>query len=223
MEANFPGFSGVVNALHGVYLDFPDPVKDDNSGLHIKKTGCQLIGGTQALALVRSRDLYYFSHGQWNYDGNGDFSRIRRQQAFFHAVIRRANSEITNPIAISDFIGAATHDLVVDKNFSTSEIRSLGLEFRGIASGALTTYVLPTREAIYNGSDILLPDPTLDRPLIGKFLAFGSPRHKTHGSSGSTSSTKTVPTTSLAVTGTTSVPVIDTPKNYPEPWNPTPC
>jgi len=108
VEANFPGFSNVVSALHGVYLDFPDRVKDNNSGLHIRKTGCQLVTGGQALALVRSRDLYYYSHGQWHYDGNGDFSRIRRQQAFFHAVIRRANSEITNPIAISNFLGAAT-------------------------------------------------------------------------------------------------------------------
>ena len=37
VEANFPGFSNVVRALHGVYLDFPDRVKDDNSGLHIKE------------------------------------------------------------------------------------------------------------------------------------------------------------------------------------------
>ncbi len=102
VEANFPGFSNVVKALHGVYLDFPDRVKDVNSGLHVTKTGCQLVNGGQALALVRSRDLYYFKRGQWHYDGNGDFSRIRRQQAFFHAVIRRANSEITNPIAISN-------------------------------------------------------------------------------------------------------------------------
>lgn len=221
VEANFPGFSNVVSALHGVYLDFPDRVKDNNSGLHIRKTGCQLVTGGQALALVRSRDLYYYSHGQWHYDGNGDFSRIRRQQAFFHAVIRRANSEITNPIAISNFLGAATHDLVVDKSFSSSEIRNLGLGFRGVAAGSLLTEVMPTREAVYNGSDILLPDPKLDTRMVAKFLAFGSPRQKK--SSKATSSTTAPTTTSLAVTGTTSVPVIDNAKNYPEPWNPTAC
>jgi len=80
---------------------------------------------------------------------------------------------------------------------------------------------MPTREAVYNGSDILLPDPKLDTRMVAKFLAFGSPRQKK--SSKATSSTTAPTTTSLAVTGTTSVPVIDNAKNYPEPWNPTAC
>jgi len=43
------------------------------------------VSGTTALALVRSRHLYYFKDGSWNYDGMSDWSRIQRQQAFFHA------------------------------------------------------------------------------------------------------------------------------------------
>lgn len=222
VEATFPDLSNVVDALHGVYLDFPDRLKDKNSRLSIKTTGCQVVDGSQALELVRSRDTYYFSRGQWNYDGNGDFSRIRRQQAFFHAVIQRANSEITNPIAINDFIGAATHDLVVDNNFSGSEIRSLGLEYRGIAEGALKTEVLPTNEAVYDGADILLPDTKLDARTIRKFLAFGGPRH-TKAPSSASSTTGPTTTSSLPITGTTSAAVIDSPKNYPEPWNPRAC
>ena len=59
-EINFPGLQGMVNSLGGIYLDFPMPVKDAYSGLNITKTGCQLVNGAQALALVRSRHLYYF-------------------------------------------------------------------------------------------------------------------------------------------------------------------
>jgi LCP family protein required for cell wall assembly len=78
VEVNFEGFSNVVNALGGIYLKFKYPVKDKNSGLKILTTGCQLLNGTQALALVRSRDEFYEpSPGVWDYDGMGDWSRMR--------------------------------------------------------------------------------------------------------------------------------------------------
>ena len=91
MIANFCGFEGMVNSLGGISLDFRYPVRDAYSGLRINTTGCQLINGTQALALVRSRHLYYFKHGAWNYDGLSDWSRIRRQQAFFHALLNKVH------------------------------------------------------------------------------------------------------------------------------------
>ena len=97
------------------------------------------MNGTQALALVRSRHLYYYSGGQWNYDGMSDWSRIRRQQAFFHAVINKANGSLTNPLTMNSFLRATVGDLKVDKGFSADEMISLGLQFRGLPSATTSS------------------------------------------------------------------------------------
>jgi polyisoprenyl-teichoic acid--peptidoglycan teichoic acid transferase len=223
--ANFVGFSAAVQALGGVYLDFPDPVKDLVTGLRVNKTGCQFVSGVEALELVRSRDLQYLVNGSWNYDGLGDLSRIRRQEAFFHAVIERADSD-SNPLSINAFIGNAVHDVELDSSFTRSDILHLALEFRGIPSSDLSTEVLPTIGAVYNGADVLLPAWSYDNAMIKSFLAFGTtpaPSKSTSSSSTSSTTSPTTTTTSLAVTGTTTPVIIDNPKNYPEPWNPFPC
>jgi LCP family protein required for cell wall assembly len=223
VEANFPGFTAMVNALGGIHLNFPERVKDNETGLNIKTTGCQLVTGKQALQLVRSRDLWYYAHGQWNYDGMGDYSRIRRQQAFFHAVINQADAEFPNVLAIDRFISAATHAFAVDSGFSSGLMRDLAMQYRGVASSHLDTNVLVNTEAVYQGADILLPVWRTDRLLVDHFLSFGTTPVAGHASTSPTTSTSTTSTTTLPVTGTTSVPVVDNSKNYPEPWNPVPC
>ena len=62
---NFFGVQDAVNALGGISLDFPYPVRDDddgnnNSGLSIPTAGCQVLNGTEALALSRSRYYQYY-------------------------------------------------------------------------------------------------------------------------------------------------------------------
>ncbi len=98
VAVGFPGFSGMVDALGGVTMDFPTPVKDQYTGLDVTTTGCQVVNGTTALQLVRSRHLYYKnSNGYWEYDGLSDFSRIQRQDAFFRAVLAKVNASDHQP------------------------------------------------------------------------------------------------------------------------------
>jgi LCP family protein required for cell wall assembly len=225
--ADFPGFTDAVQALGGVYLDFPDPLKDAMTGLNIKKTGCQLLNGVEALQLVRSRDTYYFRDGQWTYDGLGDLSRIRRQEAFFHAIIKKADSDY-NPIQLNSFIANIVKNIQIDTTFTTSELIHLAVNYRGVASGNLSTEVLPTSGATTtDGQDVLLPVWSLDNAMIASFLKFGTttpkPKSGTTSSTSSTSSTSTTTTMPQQITGTTTVPIVDNAKNYPEPWNPVPC
>ena len=95
------------------------------TGLRILKTGCQVVNGNQALALVRSRNLQYEVKGVWYNDYGSDFTRIRNQQAFFRAVIHQLNAEITNPIALNDFISAAVHDLTIDQTLTEGTMFNL--------------------------------------------------------------------------------------------------
>ena len=200
VEVNFQGFSGIVDSLGGIYLDFTTPVYDKMSGLKITHTGCQLLKGGQALSLVRSRDEYYqTTSGGFEYDGMGDWSRIRRQDAFFHAVIARVDSQFTNPFALNSFISATVQDVKIDDTLGEGELISIANEFRGLGQKALSTEVLPTTPAVLNGADVLFPAQPYSQRLIAKFLAFGSTAKSGHpGSSGSGGPTSTTAPAILA-------------------------
>ncbi|MCU1489325.1 MAG: cell envelope-related transcriptional attenuator [Acidimicrobiaceae bacterium] len=245
-EVNFPGFAGMVNSLGGVGLNFADPVKDAYSGLNITHTGCQLVNGTQALALVRSRHLYYYSGGTWNYDGNSDFSRIQRQDAFFRAIVSKLRGAVGNPLTLNSFVGASTKNVTIDQTLSEGELVSLGRIFRSFTSQELQTETLPTSPTVINGADVLLPAPGPDAQVLNAFLAFGSPSASTTatsttaarlGTAGSpapatgiqlVSADRALQTSqSVTVTtlpGTPAVPNSSVDYNTSaEPWNPTPC
>ena len=98
---SFAGLINAADALGGVYLDFPYPSRDPYSDLNIPTAGCQLIKGLQALAVTRSRHMYYNVKGLrywprnatgtalandpaidqevyndgWDYDGSSDFGQ----------------------------------------------------------------------------------------------------------------------------------------------------
>ena len=138
MAVNFPGFSGMVNALGGITMDFPTPVKDSFTGLDVTTTGCQVVNGTTALQLVRSRHLYYMdSDGYWESDGLSDFSRIQRQDAFFRAVLAKINPVGLNPFTINDFLGAAVSNLTIDDTLSKSDLLNIAEDFKGLQSSHL--------------------------------------------------------------------------------------
>ena len=145
VAVDFPGFSGMVDALGGITMNFPTEVKDQYTGLDVTTTGCQTVNGTVALQLVRSRHLYYMdSNGYWEYDGQSDFSRIQRQDAFFRAVLAKLNQSITNPFTINSFIGAAVGNLTIDDTLSQGALFNIAQVFRGLPSSHLITETLPT-------------------------------------------------------------------------------
>ncbi len=176
VSVDFPGFSGMVNALGGVTMDFPTPVKDQYTGLDVTTTGCQVVNGTTALQLVRSRHLYYKnSDGSWEYDGLSDFSRIQRQDAFFRAVLAKVNGSITNPFTINAFIGSAVGNLTIDDTLSQGDLLHIADVFRGLASSHLVTETLPTTSYVTSGgADVLEEAQPYAQNLINSFNAIGT-------------------------------------------------
>jgi LCP family protein required for cell wall assembly len=201
MSVDFPGFSGMVNALGGITMDFPTPVKDQYTGLDVTTTGCQVVNGTTALELVRSRHLYYKnSNGYWEYDGLSDFSRIQRQDAFFRAVLAKVNASITNPLAINSFIGASVGNLTIDDTLSQGDLLHIAEDFRGLPSSHLVTETLPTIGYTTDGgaSVLKLAEPYAQNMidsfnLIGAQPAATTPV-TTPGKHTATTSPTTVPT-----------------------------
>ena len=175
-SVGFDGFSGMVNALGGITMDFPTEVKDQYTGLDVTTTGCQVVNGQTALQLVRSRHLYYMNaKGYWEYDGQSDFSRIQRQDAFFRAVLAKLNATGLDPLTINAFLGAAVTNLTIDDTLTKTDLFNLAEDFKGLSSSHLVTETLPTTAFVTDGgADVLQEAQPYAQNMIAAFNAIGT-------------------------------------------------
>jgi LCP family protein required for cell wall assembly len=131
---NFLGFRNMVAALGGVEECSPVPLDGPGSGLDLS-AGYHLLNPTEALAYVRAR------HGLG--DGS-DLERIVRQQAFMTSLISRARSELYNPLAIYQFLDAATQSLTVDSQLGgLLGLYNLEQSLRSIPASKIAFFALP--------------------------------------------------------------------------------
>ena len=229
-EVNFPGFASIVNALGGIDLDFQYPVRDLFSGLSIHTTGCQLVMGNQALALVRSRHLYYEKDGAWLADPGSDWSRIQRQDAFFRALEPKLSGVATSLTGLNDLLGALPSSLSIDNTLGKTTLLSLAENMHGTKLDSETLPTIPYTTS--GGADVLLPAAGPDATMIDRFLAFGTTssvatRAYVAPRRSAASTTHAVLTAASPVTVTT---IASSPNPWDvvyntqrEPWNPVPC
>ncbi len=142
-QVNFSGFVGAVDALGGVWMDFPNLARDAYSGLNITKTGCQLLNGGQALAVARSRHFEYYAYGKWYSDPSSDFGRIKRQGVFLKALMSSAKSKY-NPLTLNAFFGSIPKGVIIDNQFKLNELIGLAMAYHGIDPESMHTETLPT-------------------------------------------------------------------------------
>jgi LCP family protein required for cell wall assembly len=164
VEFRFDGFEQVVNAIGGISVDFPMPLYDQYSNLDIATAGCQHLNGSQALALVRSRELQYDPPGvpvvdkaDWPHDPESDLARIDRDHTLIRILVSAAKSEgLSNPIKANNFIGAVIGDMTIDPGFR-SQLISLAADFKNIDSTSAPETTLPINVVAnyrYNGVDM---------------------------------------------------------------------
>jgi LCP family protein required for cell wall assembly len=178
VEVNFNSFRDVVNAVHGIPMYFATRVRDENSGLDIEHTGCQVLNGDQALSYARSRELQYYDtqRGEWRYDPTGDLGRITRQQIFVRKVIGRAESQVTglNILATNNLVQSVIKNLKVDNHFSLSDMLGLLADFKLFDSNKLQTYSLPTTPFVTaGGADVLHLQQANAQPILDLFKTSG--------------------------------------------------
>jgi LCP family protein required for cell wall assembly len=141
---NFSGFENVVEALGGVKMCVAEPLSDPKvgtpgnyhgSGLNLPAGPSVEIDGSQALALMRAR---------YNLDGGGDLPRIKRQQEFIGAVIRKAFSTglLLNPIKLAHVINAATKSLQTD-GFGLRQMLKLAKVLHGAGPNGVQILTVP--------------------------------------------------------------------------------
>lgn len=173
ITVSFGGLANTVNALGGVYMNFPTPARDTMSGVHITHPGCQFISPFQALAVARSRHYYYYEGGRWYYDGTSDYGRIKRQDAFLRALINVAKSNY-NPITLNSLLSSLPEGIAIDSGLTFNDMIGLAVKFHNFNPANMKTYMLPVVSAGYVApyGDVLITQQPQAQTLLQQI--FGS-------------------------------------------------
>lgn len=159
VEVDFAGFKGLVGAIDGVPMYFDTPVRDEQSGLDVSRSGCVTLDPDQALAFARSRHYEFLTDDGWTTDPSGDHGRITRQQVFLFRALERAKDRgITNPVTLNRLVDVGLDHVGVDPGLSDSEILRLGRRFGSLAPTAITTLRLPVTEDTVGEAYVLRMD-----------------------------------------------------------------
>jgi len=155
---DFEGFKSMTDALGGVTVNIKQSVYDPAR----KKqwaAGRQKLNGEEALLFVRQR---------YNLP-NGDFDRIKRQQAFLGALAKQAadRGTLTNPLKLDRFLSALSKSISVDEGVSAGDLRSLALSMRSVRASDVMFMTLPFKGTGTRGKQsVVLLDGTKARQLF---------------------------------------------------------
>ncbi len=131
---DFGGFKGMVDAIGGVPVCIPEDIKDPKHGIDIA-AGEREIRGDEALDYVRVRSTI----------GNqSDLGRIKRQQTFMAAMIKKVASAETlaRPDRAVKFLNEATKSLTLDFE-SVGDLAGLGLQLQDIGLDKVQFVTVP--------------------------------------------------------------------------------
>lgn len=153
---DFQGFKGLTDALGGVEVDVRIPFAPSSGPKagQVYDAGKQTLNGDEALAFVRERKAF----------SDGDYQRVRNQQAYLKAIIGKviARETLTNPVTISNMVSAVSPFVSVDKDFDAAAIGSLALSMKDVRAQDTVMFTLPTlgTGTSPDGQSIVLADTT---------------------------------------------------------------
>ncbi|MTE19313.1 LytR family transcriptional regulator [Streptomyces sp. TRM43335] len=127
LEVDFTSFMRTIDALGGVPVCTPRPLRDERSGLDLPAGTTRLDGG-EALRYVRARYL----------DAEGDLGRIKRQQRFLASVIGEATEKdlLTAPTRLGRVVSALLGSVRADRDFGADDLLALGRAMRGFTTAS---------------------------------------------------------------------------------------
>ncbi len=160
VELNFVGFVRMVDALGGVEICTKKDINDPKSHLTLP-AGTHVLDGVDSLKFVRTRV----------FDGLGDLGRMKSQQEFAGAMLRKATSAgvLLNPVKMVDFINSALDSVVTDEGLSQGDLLTLGKQLRNLSASNVRTLTIPLKYYNYNKNGVsaaVLWDPVLAPELF---------------------------------------------------------
>ena len=160
IEVNFVGFVRMVDALGGVEICTKKDIDDPKSHL-VLPAGRHVLDGVDSLKYVRTRQ----------FDGLGDLGRMKRQQEFAGAMLRKATSAgvLLNPVTMVDFINSALASVVTDNGLKPGDLLTLGKQLRNLSASNVRTLTIPLKYYNYSANGVsaaVLWDPVLAPELF---------------------------------------------------------
>ncbi|MFI9049155.1 LCP family protein [Streptomyces sp. NPDC053427] len=160
-EVSFLGVVRLVDAVGGVRLCLPEPLRDTRAGADFA-AGCHRMDGRQALAFVRARYA----------DPQGDLGRVKRQRRLIGAVADKmlGPGVLWNPFRLVPVLGAALASLAVDDASGTPELLAMARSMKEVAGGGGATVTVPVASpgvSMGEAGDVLLWDANGARRLFG--------------------------------------------------------
>ncbi len=134
---DFRGFADMVDALGGVDVCTPVPIRDEDSALDLP-AGRHHLDGERALGYVRVRKTL----------GDGsDLGRIERQQAFLSSVAQEATSSrlLARPDRLYRFLDAATRSMTTDPGLSVGGMQDIAASLQDLGVENIELVTVPTR------------------------------------------------------------------------------
>jgi LCP family protein required for cell wall assembly len=168
---NFAGFRSVVEAVGGVPVYFQYPSRDQWTGLFQYDPGCVTLDGEQSLAYARSRH-FEIQRGPrvWQEDPSSDFGRIKRQQQFVKAALRKAVSKgARSPFVLRDLLTFAQKNVTLDTSFTIQRLIDLGTQFRSFDPDSLVTLTPPADGTMVGSMSVLLLQESAAQPIFEIF------------------------------------------------------
>jgi len=143
---DFNGFEALVNQIGGVDICTTSPLVDNELGTILPEAGTHLVNGQTALSYVRARKV--------DAEGTGDYGRIKRQQRFLSALLRKAMSTdvLLDFRKLTGFINGFTA-ATFGENMGTDSLITLGQSLKGLSAGRVTFLTVPTKGTRY-GNEI---------------------------------------------------------------------
>lgn len=175
IQVDFLGFRDLVEAIDGVPIYFPNPVRDEKTGLNITSTGCVTLDPTQALAFARSRSYETLVDGEWETDGTGDLGRISRQQYFIRLAMQRAIAKgVRNPTTLNSLIDVGITKVTIDDALTPQDVFAIGRKFRSFEPDELQTYSPEVVDGNVGGASVLfLAESDANEAMFDIFRGIG--------------------------------------------------
>jgi LCP family protein required for cell wall assembly len=119
------GFAAVVDAVGGVDVAVPAPVRDPAAGLELRSSGVQHLDGATALALVRSRHPEQWVDGGWTPAPEDADGRATAAAGVLRALGEQARGALRRPWRLRALASAGSEALTVDDGTSSLELLDL--------------------------------------------------------------------------------------------------
>ncbi|MEU2350901.1 LCP family protein [Modestobacter sp. NPDC049651] len=119
------GFAAVVDAVGGVEVDVPEPVRDPGASLLLPRAGRQRVDGATALAMVRSRHPQHLVDGQWADAVVDPDGRADEAGTVLSAVAQAGRASLRSPLRLQRLAWAGAGAVTVDEGTSLTDLAGL--------------------------------------------------------------------------------------------------